>query len=49
MKKNNKEIQHLKEIDQGVDKLNVWFVINTLATIITGVAAVVLAILAYLK
>ena len=40
---------HLKEIDKGVDTLNVWFMINTIFTIISGVALLVLAILAYFK
>lgn len=43
--KNNKELQELKGIDRGVDRLNVWFIINTIATIITGIAALTLTII----
>ncbi len=48
-KNENKELRQLKEIDKGVDSLNVWFIINTAATIITGLAAIILAILAYFR
>jgi len=48
-KQNLNGTHHLKEIDKGIDRLNVWFVVNTLATIITGIAAVILAFLMYLK
>lgn len=45
----SKQDYHLGEIDRGVDKLNVWFIVNTIATILTGLAAVFLAILGLLK
>ena len=44
-----KEVSHLKEIDRGVDKLNFWFVVNTAATILTGIFALAIALLTYLK
>ena len=42
-------IKKLSDIDKGVDKLNFWFIINTIFTILAGVATVTLAILAYIK
>ena len=48
-KEENKELRQLKEIDKGVDRLNVWFIVNTVATIVTGLAAIILATLAYFK
>ena len=48
-KEENKELRQLKEIDKGVDSLNIWFIINTVATIVTGLAAAILAWLAYFK
>lgn len=45
----NKELRQLKEIDKGVDRLNVWFIVNTIATILTGLVAIILALLMYFR
>jgi len=44
MKKN-----HLRDIDSGIDKLNVWFVINTIATVVTALLAFIIAIINLMK
>ena len=37
-----------RQVDE-LKELNLWFIINTLATAITGIAAIVLAIISLLK
>lgn len=40
---------HLKEIDKGIDKLNFWFIVNTIFTVLSGLALLVLTILEFFK
>lgn len=45
MKKPNYEKQNHEELEQ----LNFWFIVNTIFTILTGVATLVLSVIALLK
>lgn len=40
----NKELQELEDIDKGIDSLNIWFIINTIFTLISGLALLILTI-----
>lgn len=46
---NKYEVQELQEIDKGVDELNLWFKINTIATIFTGIGALILSLILLFK
>ncbi len=37
------EQKQLKNIDEGIDELNIWYKINTIATCVIGVANLVIA------
>jgi len=43
------KINHLKEIDRGIDSLFIITIINTIFTVLSGIATTIIALLAYLK
>lgn len=44
-----REINYEKKNHEELEQLNIWFIVNTIFTILTGVATLGLAILSYLK
>jgi len=41
----DKHLEELSEIDDSIDTLNWWFIVNTIATIITGIAGLIISII----
>ena len=41
---NSKELKELGKIDDGMDKLNLWMKVNTIATVIGGFGSLAISI-----